>query len=596
MSSGSDGVGGRHNNDSDMRDSSARQQTSASAASQQARQTLIQLLQPGNSGTLWLDALQRSRNSQAAALEQAIAVLPLLQQTQHQPQHSLNNISSLLNNAADLTTFSNQLQQHQQQQRLSNARIPQQLPQVDSVPPHPLDGLARLLQLHQTSSPSAGAGGSNSNVTTLNSLASDLTALQQATTTTSTAREKASRGAPSGSGGRPSSMPTAARQPPKAKQRASGPLQPSEEGTIVTCRARGISKDHNKKTAYFVIPDNVKHGADLLCSHAKCQNKGIRFVFCIVCDEPVAKINFKTRHSHPDVLKKKPQSTNSNNSSAATSRQVSSSAGSVEGKSSSVPVWKRKDSEGKASSTGEPAPSLLPASRVDENYGSSKGTEQNRDESNLVSSSTSSRPESQDGDDDEKLKTTSNKNQYSREHMSGKISRKNKLEHAQPPSSHGSSSTSSSADEEQESEAQHNRRRHKELLSSLPKSIGAPDTQESLLPQSHVIASLSSSRKRKAGHNITSGGSNSSYESLYDENDAEIRRRLQGNTEISDIQNQWIRLLNERPNTKKRKRMKAWLARILSFSECMAADFTTSSSSDDATSSPDRSDDGIAVN
>jgi hypothetical protein len=39
----------------------------------------------------------------------------------------------------------------------------------------------------------------------------------------------------------------------------------------------------------------------LRCSHIQCQNKGIRFVYCRVCDVPVAKINFSTRHKHGDA-------------------------------------------------------------------------------------------------------------------------------------------------------------------------------------------------------------------------------------------------------------------------------------------------------
>ena len=45
------------------------------------------------------------------------------------------------------------------------------------------------------------------------------------------------------------------------------------------------------------------HTEPLLCSHAECQNRGIRFLYCSACDGPVAQGNFSTRHAHPEVRK-----------------------------------------------------------------------------------------------------------------------------------------------------------------------------------------------------------------------------------------------------------------------------------------------------
>ena len=57
--------------------------------------------------------------------------------------------------------------------------------------------------------------------------------------------------------------------------------------------------DHNTKTAYFVLhQQQLRHGDGLLCSHPQCQRRGIRFLYCAFCEEPVAKANFATRHSH----------------------------------------------------------------------------------------------------------------------------------------------------------------------------------------------------------------------------------------------------------------------------------------------------------
>jgi hypothetical protein len=53
------------------------------------------------------------------------------------------------------------------------------------------------------------------------------------------------------------------------------------------------------QTAYIVIPEDVSHGQALKCSHPICQKRGVRFRYCEVCQTPVAKRNFSTRHNHP---------------------------------------------------------------------------------------------------------------------------------------------------------------------------------------------------------------------------------------------------------------------------------------------------------
>jgi len=52
------------------------------------------------------------------------------------------------------------------------------------------------------------------------------------------------------------------------------------------------------QTAYFVIPSNVKHGEELICSYFACRNAGIKFRYCSHCKVPVAKRNFRKRHKH----------------------------------------------------------------------------------------------------------------------------------------------------------------------------------------------------------------------------------------------------------------------------------------------------------
>mmetsp|Transcript_12596 Transcript_12596/g.27843 ORF Transcript_12596/g.27843 Transcript_12596/m.27843 type:complete len:407 (+) Transcript_12596:1172-2392(+) len=74
---------------------------------------------------------------------------------------------------------------------------------------------------------------------------------------------------------------------------------PKNRGSVlVPCRARGMPMDHNFKTAHFVIPENIEHGAELLCSYPSCRNAGVKFRFCTVCQVPVAKRNFRKRHMH----------------------------------------------------------------------------------------------------------------------------------------------------------------------------------------------------------------------------------------------------------------------------------------------------------
>ena len=53
------------------------------------------------------------------------------------------------------------------------------------------------------------------------------------------------------------------------------------------------------QTAFIVIPKSVIHGEALKCSHPICQKRGVRFRYCEVCQTPVAKRNFSTRHNHP---------------------------------------------------------------------------------------------------------------------------------------------------------------------------------------------------------------------------------------------------------------------------------------------------------
>jgi hypothetical protein len=47
-----------------------------------------------------------------------------------------------------------------------------------------------------------------------------------------------------------------------------------------------------------VIPEDIKHGAELVCSYNACRNAGTKFRYCVHCSLPVAKRNFFKRHKH----------------------------------------------------------------------------------------------------------------------------------------------------------------------------------------------------------------------------------------------------------------------------------------------------------
>lgn len=59
--------------------------------------------------------------------------------------------------------------------------------------------------------------------------------------------------------------------------------------TIVSCPARGMPSDHDAFSAHFKIPDDIKHGTDLVCSYYGCRNAGAQvgmlFSFAILPPE-----------------------------------------------------------------------------------------------------------------------------------------------------------------------------------------------------------------------------------------------------------------------------------------------------------------------
>eukprot|EP00934_Nitzschia_sp_Nitz4_P000832 Nitzschia sp. Nitz4//scaffold8_size234185//44063//45461//NITZ4_001237-RA/size234185-snap-gene-0.5-mRNA-1//1//CDS//3329559746//832//frame0 len=70
------------------------------------------------------------------------------------------------------------------------------------------------------------------------------------------------------------------------------------EPTVHPCRARGMPMAHNALTAYFVVSKHLEHGEGLRCTYPSCRDAGIKFRYCSFCNAPVAKRNFRKRHSH----------------------------------------------------------------------------------------------------------------------------------------------------------------------------------------------------------------------------------------------------------------------------------------------------------
>ena len=81
----------------------------------------------------------------------------------------------------------------------------------------------------------------------------------------------------------------------------------------MSCCARGMKADHNAQTAYFMVPIDAEHGMHLVCSHKECRKAGNKFRYCAHCKKPVTKRNFRARHLHADITKKRNFQSNESN-------------------------------------------------------------------------------------------------------------------------------------------------------------------------------------------------------------------------------------------------------------------------------------------
>ena len=55
------------------------------------------------------------------------------------------------------------------------------------------------------------------------------------------------------------------------------------------------------QTAYFEISDQTEHGEGLICSFVECRKAGIKFRYCTVCKDAIAKRNFRNSHHHVEI-------------------------------------------------------------------------------------------------------------------------------------------------------------------------------------------------------------------------------------------------------------------------------------------------------
>mmetsp|Transcript_14157 Transcript_14157/g.16244 ORF Transcript_14157/g.16244 Transcript_14157/m.16244 type:complete len:322 (+) Transcript_14157:67-1032(+) len=81
-------------------------------------------------------------------------------------------------------------------------------------------------------------------------------------------------------------------------------LSVTPEGNRYPCPAQKMGPAHNKNTAFFHIPTekSKQHGLPLICSHALCRKRRLKFVFCKYCNAPVSRMKFEERHAHPEHI------------------------------------------------------------------------------------------------------------------------------------------------------------------------------------------------------------------------------------------------------------------------------------------------------
>lgn len=173
---------------------------------------------------------------------------------------------------------------------------------------------------------------------------------------------------------------------------------------IVPCRARGMPMDHNFKTAYFVIPENVRHGEELICSYFACRNAGVKFRYCSHCKVPVAKRNFRKRHKHGDNMGK--DGGNDDDQSGTEEDGCSD-----EGESPEVPAVPSQVTTGRSSSSRKEAIPTQVTTTTEERVSKKNRSEERSKKSHIPSQVTTSNNSS--GKKDKKGPSSKNKGEGS---------------------------------------------------------------------------------------------------------------------------------------------------------------------------------------
>ncbi|KAL3910440.1 MAG: hypothetical protein SGARI_002124, partial [Bacillariaceae sp.] len=117
-------------------------------------------------------------------------------------------------------------------------------------------------------------------------------------------------------------------------------------------------------TAYFEIPEGLKHGDPLICSYPECRNRGVKFLYCTFCKDPVAKRNFRNRHNHGMTTEGDSSETKSKASTSAAGgpAKVTSGSSASDGSGSSEGKTIRKGDGNKKRSAAAAALADLSAS------------------------------------------------------------------------------------------------------------------------------------------------------------------------------------------------------------------------------------------
>lgn len=87
------------------------------------------------------------------------------------------------------------------------------------------------------------------------------------------------------------------------------------------------------QTAFFEISESVKHGDPLICSYPDCRNRGVKFLYCSYCKDPVAKRNFRNRHNHGMAEVTEAAEEDENHNTAKAPAKVTSGSSSSDGSS-----------------------------------------------------------------------------------------------------------------------------------------------------------------------------------------------------------------------------------------------------------------------